>query len=62
VGRICGLPSSEIGIPGGSDLTVASLGGSSGVLDRGDPPATPPEEKIRMFRSVNEVWRIDNIS
>jgi hypothetical protein len=30
------------------------MGGVSGILDRGDPPATPPEEKIKIFRSVTK--------
>jgi hypothetical protein len=54
-GRGLGISCSEIGIPDSSELTVTSLGGVSDILDRGDPPATPPKEKIEMFRSVTEV-------
>jgi hypothetical protein len=54
-GRGLGISCSEIGIPDSSELTVTSLGGVSGVLDPEDPPATPPKEKIEMFRSVTDV-------
>ncbi|XP_023718681.1 proton channel OtopLc isoform X2 [Cryptotermes secundus] len=49
-GRGLGTSCSEIFIPDSRELTVTSLGGSSGILDQGDPPATPPKEKIEMFR------------
>jgi hypothetical protein len=50
LGRGLGHSSSELCIPDRSELTVTSLGGSSCNLDQGDPPPTPPEEKIKMFR------------
>jgi hypothetical protein len=53
-GRGLGLSSSEICILDRSELTVTSLEGSGCNLDRGDPPPTPPEEKMKMFRLVRE--------
>lgn len=56
LGRGLRHSSSDMCIPDASELTVTSLEGSVCNLDRADPPPTPPEEKIKMFRSV--WWRI----
>jgi hypothetical protein len=53
--RGLGCSSAETCIPDRSELTVTSLRGSSCNLDRGDPPPTPPEEKVKLFRSVTDI-------
>ncbi|XP_021939628.1 uncharacterized protein LOC110839581 [Zootermopsis nevadensis] len=50
LGRGLRHSSSDMCIPDASELTVTSLEGSVCNLDRADPPPTPPEEKIKMFR------------
>jgi hypothetical protein len=61
-GRGLGISCTEIEIHDDGELTVTSMGGVSGILDRGDPPATPPEEKIKMFRLVTEMLHHINMN